>query len=187
MAHTRALGVENPRRERAERRTLNHLFSNSSPAAVVICSGLAPGRRRPTSPFVADNLSRVARSHAMRQVHSRNTSPEIAVRKMLRGLGLAGYRVHRRDLPGNPDIAWIGKRRALFVHGCFWHGHRCKRGGRLPATNQAYWSAKILRNRTRDALARASLRKAGWDVVVIWECELRNLARVERRLRERFG
>ncbi|MGH8176010.1 MAG: very short patch repair endonuclease [Steroidobacter sp.] len=136
---------------------------------------------------MADNLDRLTRSHAMRQVRSRNTSPELAVRRLLRELGFGGYRVHRRDLPGNPDVAWIGKRRAVFVHGCFWHGHRCKRGQRMPATNRSYWSAKILRNRDRDVRARAALRKDGWNVVVIWECELRSSERLQRRLRERFG
>lgn len=135
---------------------------------------------------MADNLKRAARSHAMRQVRSRNTSPELIVRSVLRRLGLGGYRVHRRELPGNPDVAWLGRKHALFVHGCFWHGHRCKRGKRMPATNRAYWAAKILRNRTRDLRARAALRRRGWDVVVVWECELRSLPRLEQRLLERF-
>lgn len=132
---------------------------------------------------MTDNLNRLSRSHAMRQVRSRDTTPEIAVRRLLRELGHGGYRVHRGELPGCPDIAWIGKRRALFVHGCFWHGHRCRRGRRMPATNQTYWSAKILRNRTRDALARAELRRSGWEVIVVWECELRQRSHLEARLR----
>lgn len=133
---------------------------------------------------MVDNLKRAARSHAMRQVRSRDTTPELAVRRLLRALGFSGYRLHRRDLPGNPDVAWIGKRRALFVHGCFWHGHCCKRGQRMPATNRSYWSAKILRNRARDARTRAALRRRGWRTIVIWECELRSPARLERRLHE---
>lgn len=118
----------------------------------------------------------------MRQVRSRDTTPELSVRRILCALGQRGYRMHRRDLPGNPDIAWIGKRRALFVHGCFWHGHHCKRGRRMPATNRTYWSAKILRNRARDARARAALRRLGWTVVVVWECELKRPARLTARL-----
>jgi DNA mismatch endonuclease (patch repair protein) len=102
---------------------------------------------------------------------------------MLQALGFGGYRLHRRELPGNPDVAWIGRKRALFVHGCFWHGHHCKRGRRAPVTNAAYWTAKILRNRARDARARAVLRRRGWRVAVVWECELRDLGRLERRLR----
>jgi DNA mismatch endonuclease (patch repair protein) len=145
------------------------------------------GRVPEVNRSVTDNLDRVARSHAMRQVRSRNTTPELTVRQILRELGFRGYRVHRRDLPGNPDVVWLGKRRALFVHGCFWHGHRCKRGRRMPATNRAYWSAKILRNRARDAKARAALRKNGWDVIVIWECELRRPERLESRLRQGLG
>ena len=132
---------------------------------------------------MVDNLRRAQRSHAMRQVRSRDTTPEMIVRGLLRSLGFGGYRVHRRELPGHPDVAWIGRKRALFVHGCFWHGHHCKRGRRMPVTNAAYWTAKILRNRTRDVRARALLRRRGWSVAVVWECELRDLARLERRLR----
>jgi DNA mismatch endonuclease, patch repair protein len=132
---------------------------------------------------MVDNLRRAQRRHAMRQVRSRDTTPEVFVRRVLRSLGFGGYRLHRRELPGNPDVAWIGRKQALFVHGCFWHGHHCRRGKRRPATNSAYWSAKILRNRTRDSRARAQLRKSGWRVAVVWECELRDAARLERRLR----
>jgi DNA mismatch endonuclease (patch repair protein) len=136
---------------------------------------------------MADNLARDVRSYTMRQVRSRDTTPELVVRRLLRALGLVGYRIHRSDLPGRPDIAWLGRKRALFVHGCFWHGHRCKRGRRTPASNRAYWSAKILRNRARDARARAALRRQGWSVVVVWECELRDLARLEQRLLRTWG
>lgn len=131
---------------------------------------------------MVDNLRPESRSHAMRQVRSRDTTPERRVREILCSLGQRGYRMHRRDLPGAPDIVWISKRRALFVHGCFWHGHRCKRGRRMPATNQTYWLAKILRNRARDVRARAALRRLGWSVFTVWECELRNPARLADRL-----
>jgi DNA mismatch endonuclease, patch repair protein len=136
---------------------------------------------------MVDNLKPAARSHAMRQVRSRNTAPEKFVRGMLRDLGQGGYRVHRRDLPGAPDVVWIGKRRALFVHGCFWHGHGCRRGRRMPVTNRPYWSAKIARNRLRDARARAALRKLGWQVLVVWECQLRDPERLRRRLHDLLG
>lgn len=131
---------------------------------------------------MVDNLQPDARSYAMRQVRSRDTTPELRVREILCSLGQRGYRMHRRDLPGAPDIVWMSRRRALFVHGCFWHGHRCKRGRRMPATNQPYWSAKILRNRARDVRARATLRRFGWQVLVVWECELRNPARLAAKL-----
>ena len=83
------------------------------------------------------------------------------------------YRLHRKDLPGSPDIAFPGRRLALFVHGCFWHGHDCARGARQPKANAYYWTAKIGRNRTRDAVATAALEAAGWRVVTVWECGLK--------------
>lgn len=120
----------------------------------------------------------------MRRVKGRDTSPERRVRAALRRLGAVGYRLHRPDLPGRPDIAFIGRKRALFVHGCFWHGHSCKRGARTPKANAAYWIAKIDRNKARDAAAQTALRRAGWRVLVVWECELKDEDAVERRLRE---
>ena len=114
------------------------------------------------------------RSAVMRRVKARDTTPERAVRRLLRDQGLTGYRLDRRDLPGRPDIAFIGRRRAIFVHGCFWHGHACKRGARAPKTNAAYWRAKIARNVARDAEAVAALEAMGWRVLTVWECGLRD-------------
>src|ERR1700755_783989 len=85
------------------------------------------------------------RSAVMRAVRSDNTSTELALRKILHPLA-AGYRMHRSDLPGNPDVAYIGRKKAIFVHGCFWHGHDCPRGARVPKSNRDYWVAKIARN-----------------------------------------
>ncbi len=124
----------------------------------------------------------MARSEVMRRVKSRDTAPERAVRALLRGLGHVGYRLQRRDLPGRPDIAFIGRKRAIFVHGCFWHGHSCRRGARLPATNADYWRAKIARNVARDAAARAALEAAGWRVLVVWECALKDRDALAARL-----
>ena len=92
----------------------------------------------------------------MRAVKGRDTAPEIAVRTMLRRFA-PGYRLHRKDVPGNPDIAYIGRKRAIFVHGCFWHGHDCPRGARSPKANADYWRAKIARNVARDAAHQATL------------------------------
>ncbi len=122
------------------------------------------------------------RSEVMRRVKGRDTKPELRVRAMLRALGHPGYRLDRRDLPGRPDIAFIGRKCAIFVHGCFWHGHDCKRGARQPKTNADYWRAKIARNVERDTVNEAALRAKGWRTLVIWECELREPARVERAL-----
>jgi DNA mismatch endonuclease (patch repair protein) len=116
------------------------------------------------------------RAAIMRRVKARDTTPELRVRALLRALGHTGYRLDRRDLPGRPDIAFIGRRRAIFVHGCFWHGHDCRRGARAPKTNAAYWRAKIARNVARDAAAQDALRRAGWAVLIVWECALRDEA-----------
>ena len=118
----------------------------------------------------------------MRAIKSRDTGPERAVRKILHPIA-PGYRLQRKDIPGRPDIAYVGRRIAIFVHGCFWHGHGCARGGRMPKTNSAYWKQKIARNRARDAAAQAALSARGWRSLVIWECELKDGGRVKARLR----
>ena len=121
------------------------------------------------------------RSAVMRQVKSRDTGPELVVRRALTRAG-ARYRLHRKDLPGNPDIVMPGRKLAVFVHGCFWHGHDCARGARVPKANRDYWVGKVARNRTRDAAARERLAEAGWRVETIWECELKDAAALETRL-----
>lgn len=121
------------------------------------------------------------RSAVMRQVKGKNTTPEMKVRKALTGLG-ARYRLHRADLPGKPDIVMPGRKLAIFVHGCFWHGHDCARGARVPQQNRDYWTAKIDRNRARDAEHRKALSDAGWRVETIWECELKDSAALAARL-----
>ncbi|CAD6547535.1 Very short patch repair protein [Paraburkholderia sabiae] len=90
---------------------------------------------------------------------------------MVYGLGYR-YRLHRKDLPGSPDLAFIGRRKVIFVHGCFWHGHTCRRGARRPKTNADYWREKIARNVARDASNESKLTVSGWDVLTVWECEL---------------
>lgn len=127
------------------------------------------------------------RSAVMRRVKARDTKPEMLVRKLLRALGHSGYRLDRNDLPGRPDIAYIGRRQAIFVHGCFWHGHDCKRGARVPKTNTEYWLAKIARNKARDAAAVNAMAAIGWDCLTIWECELTDQAAASRRLVEFLG
>lgn len=117
----------------------------------------------------------------MARVKSRDTAPELAVRRLLTKLGYR-YRLHRADVPGRPDIAFIGRRKAVFVHGCFWHGHDCARGAREPKANADYWRAKIARNRARDADARDRLTAIGWRATVVWECELRDAFALQTRL-----
>ncbi|MDD5577930.1 MAG: very short patch repair endonuclease [Methylobacter sp.] len=113
------------------------------------------------------------RSRTMRAVKSRDTMPEMIVRRMVHTMGKR-YRLHRADLPGKPDLTFPRLKKIIFVHGCFWHGHDCKRGGRLPKENADYWANKINRNKERDVNAQAALTLMGWDVLVIWECQLKN-------------
>jgi DNA mismatch endonuclease (patch repair protein) len=130
---------------------------------------------------VTDVYSGERRSAVMRRVKGRNTTPEMTVRRALTGLG-ARYRLHRKDLPGSPDIVMPGRRLALFVHGCFWHGHDCARGARVPKANRDYWVGKVARNRARDEASRIALEAAGWRVETIWECELKDAADLRHRL-----
>lgn len=130
---------------------------------------------------MSDLFDPAKRSSVMRQVKSANTRPEQIVRKLLTGLG-ARYRLQRRDLPGSPDIVLPGRKLAIFVHGCFWHGHDCARGARVPKTNRDYWVAKVGRNRARDIAAREQLQAAGWRVETIWECDLKDRPALTARL-----
>lgn len=118
----------------------------------------------------------------MRAVKGRNTVPEKTVRTLAHSIR-PGYRLNRRDIPGKPDIAYLGAKRAVFVHGCFWHGHDCARGARVPVANQDYWLKKIARNKERDDRNLAVLADAGWRSLVIWECELKDRDAVRERLR----
>jgi len=133
---------------------------------------------------VHDESPSALRSRTMRAVRSRNTSPELAVRKMLRGLGFTGYRLHRKELPGKPDVVFLGRRKAIFIHGCFWHGHNCPHGRREPSTNAGYWLPKIERNRQRDAEHLVDLAELRWSVLTVWECELRSPVDLAERLRQ---
>lgn len=121
------------------------------------------------------------RSEIMRRVRSSNTSAEMSVRRHLFSLGYR-YRLHRRDLPGKPDIVFPGKKSVIFVHGCFWHGHSCKRGARIPKTNTDYWTGKIQRNIERDASNARTLKDMGWKVLVVWECEIKEKSQLIKKL-----
>ncbi|WP_340645976.1 DNA mismatch endonuclease Vsr [Phenylobacterium sp.] len=130
---------------------------------------------------MTDVYSPEKRSAVMARVKGKDTAPEIKVRKALTALG-ARYRLHRKDLPGSPDIVLPGRRLAIFVDGCFWHGHDCARGARVPKANRDYWVAKVGRNRARDAAAREALAGLGWRVETIWECDLKDAAVLSARL-----
>ena len=121
------------------------------------------------------------RSAVMRRVKGRDTGPEKTIRRLLTGLG-ARYRLHRKDLPGKPDIVMAGRRLVVLVHGCFWHGHDCARGVRVPKANRDYWLGKVGRNRERDLASHAALEAAGWRVETVWECEMKDEAALVARL-----
>jgi DNA mismatch endonuclease (patch repair protein) len=122
------------------------------------------------------------RSRIMRAVKGRDTRPEMIVRRLLHSLGYR-YRLHRGDLPGKPDIAFPARRKVVFVHGCFWHGHACARGARSPKTNTSYWSRKITSNVARDRENFKKLKNIGWSSLILWECELTDRNDVEVTLR----
>jgi DNA mismatch endonuclease (patch repair protein) len=126
-------------------------------------------------------MTSAERSRIMRAVKGKDTTPELAVRRLLHSRGYR-YRLHRKDLPGRPDLVFAGRRKVIFVHGCFWHGHDCKRGARRPKENADYWAKKISRNQERDAKAQEALRSMGWDVLVLWECELKDRNGLSERL-----
>lgn len=130
----------------------------------------------------SDVFDEATRSAVMRRVKGRDTTPELKVRRALTALG-ARYRLQRADLPGKPDIVMPGRRLAIFVHGCFWHGHDCARGSRVPKDNRDYWVGKVERNCARDARSREALTALGWRVETIWECDLKDAAVLETRLR----
>ncbi len=124
----------------------------------------------------------------MQAVKSRDTKPEMIVRRMLHAEGYR-YRLHVKCLPGCPDIVFPSRRKALFINGCFWHGHTCSRGSRVPKANRPYWEQKVARNRERDLDSLEKLRTLGWQVLTLWECEIRSikLASLKRFLDDEIG
>lgn len=130
-----------------------------------------------------DKVSPQERSKVMAQVKGKNTVPERRVRSLLHKNGFR-FRLHRKDLPGAPDIVLPKKKTVVFVHGCFWHRHPgCKRAS-TPTSNVDYWNNKFARNLARDADNQARLTSLGWQVIIVWECELRDFNRLEKRLIE---
>jgi DNA mismatch endonuclease (patch repair protein) len=132
----------------------------------------------------ADVFDTENRSAVMRAVKSSDTAPERAVRAAVRAAGYGRrYRLNGAHLAGKPDLVFTSLNKVVFVHGCFWHGHNCKRGARQPKDNAAYWRAKIERNRARDVASLRALKGDGWSALVIWECETRDALSLARRLR----
>ncbi|WP_431469353.1 very short patch repair endonuclease [Sphingosinithalassobacter sp. LHW66-3] len=121
------------------------------------------------------------RSRIMRAVKGKDTSPERFVRSILHRAGYR-FRLHAAELPGKPDIIFRTRKKAIFVHSCFWHGHDCKRGARIPKSNTQYWKAKIGRNIDRDVRSIGALKALDWSVAIVWECELKEPNSVMRRM-----
>ncbi|WP_312703696.1 very short patch repair endonuclease [Stutzerimonas nitrititolerans] len=132
-------------------------------------------------PNKMDRLSVEQRSRLMSRVKGKNTAPELVVRRLVFGMGYR-YRLHLKNLPGRPDLAFLGRKKVIFVNGCFWHGHTGCRYGQLPKTRLEYWQDKIERNKKRDEENIYSLETNGWQVLTIWQCELRNIEHLREKL-----
>lgn len=132
---------------------------------------------------MADTVSKSVRSRIMSSVKQRHTKPEMIVRSLLHQLGFR-FRLHREDLPGSPDIVLPKFRTAIFVHGCFWHQHKNCSKSRRPSSNQDYWNTKLDENISRDKRKEKELSKLGWRVVTIWQCEIRNLETLTKKLKK---
>lgn len=118
----------------------------------------------------------------MAAVRSKNTKPELVVRRLVHGLGYR-YRLHRKDLPGTPDMVFPSRRKIIEIRGCYWHGHSCPQGQSTPGTNRAFWVQKKAENRRRDTRNLSLLRKLGWKVLVIWQCQTKDPSRLRDRIR----
>lgn len=133
-----------------------------------------------------DKLSREHRGWLMSRVRSKNTRPELIVRRLVFRMGYR-YRLHDRRLPGKPDLVFAGRRKVVFVNGCFWHGHRDCRYARLPHTNVEFWAEKIKRNIARDIANTELLHSNGWNVLTLWQCELSDAKALTNKLNDFLG
>lgn len=129
-----------------------------------------------------DRVTRETRSRIMAAVGTKDTGAEKAIRSVVHRLGFR-FSLRRTDLPGKPDLVFVSRRKVIFVHGCFWHGHTC-RYGRLPKSRPEYWKPKIEANRSRDRLQVRQLRGSGWSVLTVWQCELKNERRLKARIKD---
>ncbi len=130
---------------------------------------------------MGDNLTVVERSRCMRAIRSKDTKPELLVRSLVHRMGFR-FRLHAADLPGKPDLVFRSRRAVIFVHGCYWHHHRCKKGTVSPQTNAEFWRTKRTANVVRDRKIRCLLRRNGWRMLIVWECELRQPEKVAEKI-----
>ena len=121
---------------------------------------------------MTDHVSLEKRSAIMKRIRSKDTNPEMTVRKLIYSLGYR-YRLHEKSLPGKPDIVFLGRKKAIFVHGCFWHCHSCKKG-KPPSSNLEYWLPKLKSNQERDIRNQELIADLGWKILVIWQCQISN-------------
>ena len=142
------------------------MFSGQKSIVKFVQVTFSVGRRRKL-----DRVTPTVRSRIMASVGTKDTCAEMGVRRMVHRMGYR-YALHRSDLPGKPDLVFPSRHKVIFVHGCFWHGHRC-RYGRLPKSSQEYWQTKIETNKRRDRRQRRELTRHGWDVLVVWQCHLK--------------
>ena len=140
------------------------------------------GRSSEDGMIMVDTLTPQQRSERMSRVKGKDTKPEILVRKLAHSMGYR-FRLHRKDLPGSPDLVFPVRRKVIFVHGCFWHGHENCRRGQRPKTRTKFWKEKIETNRRRDSRVRAELENLGWAILVVWECQLTSLEELTAKLR----
>jgi DNA mismatch endonuclease (patch repair protein) len=133
-----------------------------------------------------DKITPERRSANMARIRSTNTKPEMIVRRIVHKLGYR-YRLHRRNLPGKPDLVFVSRKKIVLVHGCYWHGHGCTVGGTGAKSNRSYWGPKIVGNQDRDKRNLAALKRLGWRVLVIWECQTRDTGRVALRITRFLG
>jgi DNA mismatch endonuclease (patch repair protein) len=131
---------------------------------------------------VADTLTRADRSRLMGRVRQKNTSPELAVRRAAHRLGYR-FRLHKKDLPGRPDLVFPRHRKVVFVHGCFWHRHDCKKAT-TPTSNVEFWQRKFAANVSRDRNVLAKLHELGWSTMVVWECQVQDQTELNGKLLE---
>lgn len=129
-----------------------------------------------------DTLSKVKRSNHMARIRRQDTKPERVVSAISRALGYR-FGKHKKDLPGTPDLVFASRKKVIFVHGCFWHRHQCKRAT-MPASNRAFWRAKFIANVERDKRQRRAIRAAGWKVLVVWECQTKRTEYLRNKLKE---
>jgi len=129
-----------------------------------------------------DTVPADKRSEIMRRITSKGTKPEIQVRRLVYCLGFR-YRLHKKELPGNPDLVFSKRKKLIFVHGCFWHQHDGCKSSHIPKTRKEYWAPKLARTIRRDKENQAKLRDLGWDILVIWECQVRDIEKLTEKIK----